>query len=127
MKISQECRCNFRQGSSGFNHSSIDCEESGNLTYGSTIEYSNDEGSETASVIIDRLANQVPFFLIVEGVPIRVAAVLVDSINCSNTSTNNNIIISPAAASLSGMFIGGIVSGIIIVTVILIIIMTIIM
>ena len=83
------------------------------------MEYSNDEGSETASIIIDRLINQASFFLMVEEVPVRVVAV-----DCTNCKSITNNIISPAAASLSGLFIGGFVTGAIIVAVL---IMTVIM
>ena len=97
-----ECHCNFEQGSDSFNYSSVNCEESGRLTYISTMEYSNNEGSETASIIINRLnINQAPFFLMVEGVPVRVVAV--DCTNCKSTANNN--IISPAAARLSAWLV----------------------
>ena len=72
-KISTECRCNFSRDD--FIDSSTDCEDSGKLIYTSTIEYSNEEGSETASVITDRLIHQAPFSLMVEGIIVRDVAV----------------------------------------------------
>ena len=106
-KISTECCCNFSRDD--FIDSSTDCEDSGKLTYTSTIEYSNNEGSETASIIFDGLTNQVPFSLVVEGMLVGVVAVDCTSCRSSLQSDDTNNSFSPAA--MSGLFIGGFATG----------------
>ena len=116
-KISTECRCNFSRDD--FHGSSIDCEDSGKLTYRSTMEYSNNEGSETASVIASRLASQAPFSLMVEGMTVIVVAV--DCDDCRSSLLQQSATsLSPAAAS--GLFVGGFVIGALIVFIIIVMI-----
>ena len=105
-KISMECQCSFSRDD--FGDSSIDCQEN-ELTYKSTIKYSNDDGSETASVITSRLDSQVPFPLIVEGMAVTV--VTVNSTSCTNPIQSTTL----SRAATSGLFIGGVATGALIV------------
>ena len=50
-KIKRECQCSFNRD--GFQHSTINCENR-ELTYATILEYSDEEGSETASIITKR-------------------------------------------------------------------------
>ena len=115
-KISTECQCNFSWDD--FSDSSIDCEDSGELMYRSTLEYSNDEGSETASVIANRLTGQAPFSLMVEGMTVTVVAV--DCANCRSSLLQSAGSLSPAA--VSGLFVGGFVTGALIVFIVIVVI-----
>ena len=63
------------------------------------MEYSNDEGSETASVIANRLLYQAPFSMTVQGMPVTVTTVCTD---CTTGAT-----LSQAAGG--GLFVGGFV------------------
>ena len=84
--------------------------------YRSNIEYSNNEGSETASDIVNRLTSQAPFSLMVEGKPVKVTAVVQDCTDCKSST-----VLSPAA--VSGLFIGGFATGVLIIIIILMTIM----
>ena len=70
-KIKRECQCNFDQD--GFQNSTINCENR-ELTYATTLEYSNEEGSETASIIAKRIVSQVPFSMMVAGTQLTVTS-----------------------------------------------------
>ena len=121
LKISTECHCNFSRDD--FIESSTDCEDSGKLTYTSTIEYSNNEGSETASVITDRLIHQAPFSLVVEGMLVGVVAV--DCTSCRSSLQSDDTCNSFSPAAVSGLFIGGFATGafIVLITIFIVIIM----
>ena len=77
----------------------IDCKDNGELVYSANLEYSNDEGSETASVIASRLVNQAPFSMTVQGTPVTVTSACTD---CTADTT-----LSLAAGG--GLFVGGFV------------------
>ena len=64
LKITNECQCEFNQG--GIHDSSTNC-KNGELFYSATIQYSNEDRSETASIIAERIVNQVPLTLTVDG------------------------------------------------------------
>ena len=65
-----------------------------------TLEYSNDDGSETASVIAGRIIGQVPFSMVVGGTQLTVKSACSDcEIKAAATT------LSPATGG--GLFIGG--------------------
>ena len=59
LKIVSECRCSFNK--SYLLDSNVECGGNNQLIYTANVEYSTDDGSETASVIADRIVRQVPF------------------------------------------------------------------
>ena len=113
LKISSECHCNFNQDD--FQDSSINCKSNGEHTYTTTVEYSTDDGSETASVIVERIVGQVPFSMTIEGVPVMVTSACTDCI--SRTPTK-----SLSLAEGGGLFVGGFAAAaLIIITVVIIV------
>ena len=87
------------------------------------MEYSNEEGSETASVIARRIVGQVPFSMAVGGTQLRVKSACT---NCEmprvllEIPTTNATSLSPAVGG--GLFVGGFVTAIVITVVPLIIV-----
>ena len=96
LKISNECHCNFDQDD--FHDSSINCKGNSELVYTATMEYSTDNGSETASVIAERIIGQAPFSMTVEGVPVTVTSACTD---CRTLLTQ---------AAGGGLFVGGFIT-----------------
>ena len=101
-RIRRECQCSFDQD--GFKTSTANC-ENGDLTYATTLEYSNEEGSETASIIAQRIASQVPFSMAVGGTQLTVISACTDC----EISTTKPAMSSPSAA---GLFFGGFLTAI---------------
>ena len=73
--------------------------------------YSNDDGSETASLIVERLVRQAPFSMSVNGMSVTATSV------CSNCDTATSL--SPAAGG--GLFVGGFVVAAVIAVIIIIV------
>lgn len=63
-----------------------------------SIEYSSDDGSETASIIADRIIGQVPFSVTAEGMEITIVSACFD---CGALFT---------ATAAGGLFVGGFVA-----------------
>ena len=62
MKISADCDCSFIEDD--LHDSTVVCRDNnGNAIYKAVIEYSSDDGSETALVIAKRIIRQTPFSL----------------------------------------------------------------
>lgn len=103
--IKRECQCNFNPDQ--FQNSTINCESSSELVYMTTLEYSNDEGSETASIIAERIVRQVPFSMAVGGTQLTVTSACTDCdiITTKPVSDQQSLVLSPALGG--GLFIGG--------------------
>ena len=97
------------------------------LVYKASMEYSTDDGTETASIIAERIIGQTPFSLTVEGSRLMVTSACT---NCE-TSTIPQAAYTEAVpgSSLSisgfgaGMFAGGFIAATLIIGIILLIIM----
>lgn len=99
LKISSDCSCNFNRDN--LHGSTVDCKQhNGELVYSTSLEYSNNEGSETASVIANRIVGQAPFSMTVQGVPVTVTTA------CNYCGAGY---LSLAAGG--GMFAGGVMIG----------------
>ena len=114
-RIKRECQCSFDQD--GFKNSTVNC-ANGDLTYTTTLEYSNEEGSETASIITKRTISQVPFSMAVGETQLTVTNACTD---CEIPTTK------PAMLSLSlavggGLFIGGFLAAVLIAIILVIIV-----
>ena len=106
-RIKRECQCSFDQD--GFKNSTVNC-ENGELTYTTTLEYTNEEGSETASIIAKRTASQIPFSMAVGGTQLTVTSACTD---CEMPATKPKLAsLSPAAGG--GLFIGGFLAAVLI-------------
>jgi hypothetical protein len=104
-RIKRECQCSFNPD--GFQNSTIYC-ENGELTYATTLEYSNEEGSETASIIAKRTVSQVPFSMAVRGTQLTVKSACTD---CEVSTTKA----APLSLAVGGgLFIGGFVAAVLI-------------
>ena len=114
LKIKRECQCNFKTDE--LQNSSIKCESRNELVYTTTLEYSNEDGSETASVIANRIIGQIPFSMAAGGNQLTVTSACT---NCEIPTAEESL--SPAAGG--GLFIGGFVAAILITIVLVIIIM----
>ena len=112
-KIKRECQCNFHPD--GFQNSTINCASSSELIYATTLEYSNDEGSETASIIAGRIVGQVPFPMAVGGTQFTVTSACTD---CEMPTVKASL--SPADGG--GLFIGGFAAAILIVVTLVIVV-----
>ena len=112
-KIQRECQCDFNPD--GFQNSTINCESSSELVYTTTLEYSNDKGSETASIIAERIAGQVPFSMAVGGTPLTVTSACTD---CEMPIAKASL--SSAAGGV--LFIGGFATAILITVTLVIIV-----
>ena len=114
-RIKHECQCSFDQD--GFKNSIVNC-ENGELTYATTLEYSNEEGSETASIIAKRTISQVPFSMAVGGTQLTVISACTD---CEMPTTKSvSLVLSPAAGG--GLFIGGFLAAVLIAIILVIIV-----
>ena len=113
LKIMRECQCNFSRD--GFQNSTINCDSGSELVYTTTLEYSNEDGTETASLITRRIVGQIPFSMAVGGTQLTVTNACSE---CEMPTTKKSL--SPAAGG--GLFIGGFVAAILI-TITLVIIM----
>ena len=111
-RIKRECQCSFDQD--GFQSSTVNC-VNGELTYATTLEYSNEEGSETSSIIAKRTVSQVPFLMAVAGTQLMVTSACTDC----EMPTTKSASLSPAVGG--GLFIGGFLAAVLI-TIILVII-----
>ena len=109
-RIKRECQCSFDQD--GFKTSTANC-ENGDLTYTTILEYSNEEGSETASIIAQRIASQVPFSMAVGGTQLTVTSACTD---CEISTTK------PAMSSSAGLFFGGFLTAVVIAIILVIIV-----
>ena len=96
LKITNECHCTIDQ--SVIYDSNSDCIKGG-LVYTVTIHYSNEDGSETASTITERIIGQVPFSLTVTGVPVTVSGACTD---CR--------VLALTAAEGGSLFVGGFIA-----------------
>ena len=110
-RIKRECQCSFDQD--GFKTSTANCENR-DLTYTTTLEYSNEEGSETASIIVQRIASQVPFSMAVGGTQLTVTSACTD--NCETIKPPMS---SPSSA---GLFFGGFLTAVVIAIILVIIV-----
>ena len=111
-KISSECHCGFSHND--LRTSSVDC--NGNeLIYSATIGYSSEDGSETASVITERIIIQVPFGMSVGGMPVTVTSACSD---CP-TSTSESDVAALSPADGGGLFIGGLATAAVVIGVII--------
>ena len=97
-KIKRECQCSFKADE--LQNSTINCESSSELVYAATLEYSNDDGSETASIIAGRIAGQAPFPMAIGGTQFTVTSACTD---CERPTVKASL--SPADSG--GLFIGG--------------------
>ena len=114
-KIKRECQCSFSRD--GLKNSTINCENR-QLTYATTLEYSDEEGSETASVIAGRIIGQVPFSMAVGGTQLTVRSACTD---CEMPSTKAAAIsLSPAVGG--ALFIGGFLAALLIAITVVIIV-----
>ena len=114
-KIKRECQCSFNRD--GFQHSTINCENR-ELTYATILEYSDEEGSETASVITKRTVGQVPFSMAVGGTQLTVKSACTDCEMPSTKATATSL--SPGVGG--GLFIGGFLTATVIAIVLVIIV-----
>ena len=114
-RIKRECQCSFDQD--GFKNSTINC-ENGELTYTTTLEYSNEEGSETASIIAKRTVSQVPFSMAVGGTQLMVTNACTD---CEMPTTKSASLVLTLAAG-GGLFIGGFLAAVLIAIILVIIV-----
>ena len=114
-KIKRECQCSFNL--EGFQNSTIKCESSSELTYVTTLEYSDEEGSETASVIAKRLIGQPPFSMAVGGTQLTVTSACTD---CEMPTSKAALLLSPTTGG--GLFIGGFILAIFITVTLVIIV-----
>ena len=112
LKIGGECRCNFNK--SDLLNSNIECKGNNELTYTATLEYSSDNGSETASVIAERIVRQLPFSMVVGGSQLTVTSACTD---CENTAKA-----SLSTAAGGGLFIGGFAAAVLIALILVIIV-----
>ena len=76
------------------------------------MEYSTDDGSETASVIAERIVSQAPFSMTVNGMTVTVTSA------CSDCETQ----VSLSLADGGGLFIGGLVTALLLISIIIIVI-----
>ena len=97
-----ECQCTFDK--MDLQNSTITCKNDGELTYTANMIYANDDGSETASLVVDRLVRQAPFSMTVSGM--RVTAISACS-DCDTTETIAAALLSPAVGG--GLFAVGFV------------------
>ena len=99
LKIMNECRCTFNPSS--IHDSSADCNSGQEIAYSATIQYSNEDGSETASTITERIVGQVPFTMTVTGESGEQVVVTVTSacVDC------RALVLTAAAGG--GLFVGG--------------------
>ena len=115
LKIINECRCTFSQSS--IHDSSANCKSGQEIAYSATIQYSNEDGSETASTIAERIIGQVPFTMTVTGGSGEQVAVTVTS-----ACTDCRALVLTAAAG-GGLFVGGFATAALIATVGIVIVM----
>ena len=114
-KISSECRCSFNK--SYLHNSKIECKDNDELTYTATLEYSTDNGSETASIIAERIIRQTPFSMAVGGTQLTVTSAC--TADCDDTTTASTKV-SPAIGG--GLFVGGFAASILIALTLMIIV-----
>ena len=117
LKISSDCRCNVNK--SNLLDSSIECKGNNELTYIATLEYSSDNGSETASIITERIVRQLPFSMAVGGAQLTVTSA------CADCEMPTNEVAKAASLSQAiggGLFIGGFVAAILIAVTLIIIV-----
>jgi hypothetical protein len=114
LKITNECHCTFDQSS--IRDSSADC-KSGEIDYSATIQYSNEDGSETASTIAERIIGQVPFTMTVTGGSGEQVVITV-----TGACTDCRALVLTAAAG-GGLFVGGFATAALIAAVTIVIVM----
>ena len=113
LKISSECQCSFDRNY--LLNSNIDCKGNNQLTYTTIIEYSSDDGSETASIIAERIVRQVPFSMTVGE-----SQVTVTDAQCADCDIDI-IEASLSPADGGGLFFGGFIVAALIAAVLVII------
>ena len=104
MKITNECHCTFDQSS--IRDSSANCKNNGEIAYSATIQYSNKDGSETASTITERIIGQVPFTLTITGTGGSEEQVTVTSA-CTDCRA---LMLKLTVADGAGLFVGGFIT-----------------
>ena len=100
LKIISECQCSFNK--SYLLDSSIECEGNNQLTYTAIVEHSTDDGSETASIIAERIVRQVPFSMTFGESQFTVTSV--QFTDCHSDATEAS---SLSSADGGGLFFGG--------------------
>ena len=78
------------------------------------MEYSTDDGSETATVIAGRIVSQAPFSMTVSGMTVTVTSA------CSDCDSETQVSLSLAAGG--GLFVGGLVTALLLISIITIIV-----
>ena len=114
-KIKRECQCNFNPD--GLRNPTINCASSSELTFATTLEYSNEEGSETASIIAGRIVGQVPFPMALGGRGTQFTATSACT-DCGMLAVKASL--SPAEGG--GLFIGGFLAAVLIAVTVLIVV-----
>ena len=99
LRVTSDCSCDFNR--EDFHDSSINCKDNRELIYSANLKYSNDNGSETAAVIAERIVRQAPFSMMVQGMPVTVTSA------CTDCTTVSATTLSPAVGG--GLFVGGFV------------------
>ena len=74
--VGRECGCNLEL--EDFRNSSIQCNGNQEIVFTTNVEYSTDDGTETASVIAERIIEEVPFFMIVQREELVVTSACTD-------------------------------------------------
>ena len=115
--IKYECQCSFNRD--GFRNSTINCENR-ELTYATILDYSDKEGSETASVVAGRIVGQVPFSIAVGGTHLTVTNACTDCERLIRSTKAGSQMLSPAIGS--GLFVGGFAAAIFIIVTLMIIV-----
>ena len=113
MKIANECHCTFDQSS--IHDSSANC-KNGEIAYSSTIQYSNKDGSETASTITERIIGQVPFTMTVTGGS-------GGQVTVTSACTDCRVLRALTVADGGGLFVGGFMTAALIAAVSIVIVM----
>ena len=80
------------------------------------MEYSTEDGSETASDIAERIVSQAPFAMAIGGMPVTVTSACSDC----QTSTSNAVMFSQVAGG--GLFAGGFVTATVVIIIIIVVI-----
>ena len=112
-KIKRECDCSFTPDE--FRNPTINCPSSSELNFATTLEYSNEEGSETASIIAGRIVGQVPFPMALGGTQFTVTSACTD---CRMPAVKASL--SPADGG--GLFIGGFLAAVLITVTVVIVV-----
>ena len=118
LKISSECQCSFNK--SYLLNSSIECKNNNEVIYTASLEYSTDTGSETASIIAERIARQTPFTMAVGGTQLTVTTACTADCEDTAKASLSSAKVSPAIGG--GLFVGGFAAAILIALTLMIIV-----